>query len=208
MEQAEDEREERCCKVGRVAAESGLADVDERLRTEQEAGASLRELADLFNRAVFVAAVERERPPSLIDPELLYERLTDEGTSSGRKTELRTKLEQAGVSVGTVEDDFVSYVTIRTHLQECLSVDTSRTASDPERTRDGIEWIRAKSEAIVDSKLETLRESGALRTGPLTATHTIHVRCEDCDTLYSLQELLREGTCECTFDDSGTTGGN
>lgn len=189
-----------CCKVGRIAAQYDLSDIDDQLQTERTAGASLRDLADVFNRRVLKSAITTQTIPSLTSPDVVYDELTSTETSSGRKTELRTKLEQAGVPIETVEADFVSYVTLRSHLQECLSMETSRSPSDPETVRSGIDWIQAKAEAVIDTKLETLRGMNELKTGPLSVTQTVHVRCEECGEIYRLQQLLTETECACATD--------
>ena len=96
--------------------------------------------------------------------------------SSGRQAELRSRLEQSGIDIETVENDFVSHQTVRDHLKKCLDVDTSRKSSiDIERATRNINWAESRSKAVIKQTLDQLRNANQLATGDLDVTRTVWV---------------------------------
>ena len=191
-----------CCKVGRVADRYDLVDLDGTLARRHEAGSGLRDLAALTNRRILADAITGADAAVVGDADALYETITGEDVSAGRRAEVRAQLSNAGVDVLGMEDDFVSHQTIRTHLNDCLGIDTSRSAPlDRERVAGTVEWARSRSEAVIERTVERLREGDELATGPLDVTHTVRSTCEDCGRTYRQEELLAEGRCACAGGD-------
>lgn len=203
--------EEGCtCKVGRAADRYELPELDVELKRRHENGDSLRTLANVVNKRILRAAIEREGGDvsTLVASErgvdALYEVLDGDGSSTER-ARVRTRLEQAGVDVESVTNDWVSHATIKNHLNDCLAVDTSR---EPSITREDaintVEWTRSRSENVVAETVRRLESADLVDISNPTATVTVRITCEDCGRSYSVQSLLEEGRCAC-FDETSPT---
>lgn len=200
------------CKVGRVADGRGLDGLDDELVRRREDGASLRDLADAVNRRVLEAALEAagvdDRGDELFGAvegeravEAVYEALAG-GTEPARAARVRTRLEQHGVDVDALEDDWVTHPTVRRHLRECLGVDTAREPTiTVEDAVDTVEWARARAAGVVERTFERLGATDLVRTGDLDVTVALQLTCEDCGNTYRPRELLDRGGCACEVDD-------
>ena len=97
-----------------------------------------------------------------------------------------------------VEGAFVSYQTVRTHLKECLGVETNResrlTVAD---ARGTIEWARSRSEGIVERTLERLASADEIDAGDVDVTHVVRVDCSRCGTTAPVDEFVDGGGCNC-----------
>lgn len=187
-----------CCKVGRSAAAYGLANVDEDLRRRHARGESLRDLAAFVNRRILGRAIDSAEVDAVSDADTIYDLLAEDDLSAGRRTEIREKLARAGVDVEAVESSYVSHQTVRDHLRECLSVDTSVSAEvDPESARGTIEWARARFLGIAERTVERLASAGELAVGDVEVTGTVRVTCTDCGETYRFGVLIDRGSCGC-----------
>lgn len=196
------------CKVGRVATRRGLAGLDEALvRHRRAESASLRELANLVNRRVLSAALTMADIDNLDDlfgaisgdqaVEAVYDALTAD-TEPERTARVRTRLEQRGVDVGAVEDDWVSHPTVGRHLRDCLDVDTARSATITlDDAVDTIEWARTRAAGVIARTFQRLATAGLVRTGELDAAVTVQLTCSTCGHTYRPRELLERGGCAC-----------
>lgn len=186
------------CKIGRNVAAYGLEDFDRRLLDRRRDGASLRRLERFVNEALLQRALERAETDVIGDVGSIYEKLVGEDVSAGERTEVRERLARAGVDTDGLRDDFVSYQTVRTHLQECLDVDTDRrTSLSPADAQGTIEWARSRSEGIVERTIERLRDADGVRAGDVDVTHAIRVTCPDCDGRYPVETFIERGGCDC-----------
>lgn len=193
------------CKVGRSARAYDLADVDAGLRSRRADGASLRDLEGVLNRAMLRRALDETDAPVVGGVDAVYEALVGDDVSAGRRAEVRARLDRAGVDVDALLDDFVSYATVRTHLRDCLGVDTDRT--EPLSVADArgtIEWSRSRSEGIVERTLERLARRDDVDAGDLAVSHDVRVTCDDCGTTVPVERFLADG-CDCgsPADESG-----
>jgi hypothetical protein len=188
-----------CCKVGRVAARRDLSRIDDRLRREWAAGASLRELERVFAERVLAAALT-EVGWDPLDGELsnLYRLLTDDSVSAAARIDAEGRLRRAGVDPAAVVDDFVSYVTVRSHLNDCLDVDTDRHA-DPsaEATRESVSRLVSRTESVTSQALERLATHDEVTVGDPTVTVGVRVACGDCGAEYPVDRFLDRGGCDC-----------
>jgi len=191
--------DEHCsCKIGRIGAKYGIDQLNERLLDSREEGASLRELETTVN-TVILGSLLRETEANIVgDVSNVYEKLTDDGASAGEQTAVKTWLSQAGVDPDELTGDFVSYQTVRTHLRECLDVDTDRTTSlSLEDARGTIAWARSRSEGIVERTIERLNNSSEFESGTIEVGHVIRVTCTDCAKSYPIDTFLQRGGCRC-----------
>lgn len=186
------------CKVGRAVRKYDLGAFDAVVRDRHRDGASLRDLERFVNERILRGALEAAGTDVIGDVDDVYDALTDDDVSAGRRTEVRERLTHAGVDVDALLDDFVSYQTVRTHLRECLDVDTDRREPlTVEDARGTIEWSRSRSEGIVSRTLERLANEGAVDAGDLDVSQVLRVSCADCGATATVDEFVDRGGCDC-----------
>lgn len=197
-----------CCKVARSARAYGVSDVDSELRRRRDDGASYRDLTEWFNvrlvaRALDRAGVDdgRSVPTALLGdelPERAY--LVLDGADGGdvRRAETRARLADAGVDVDALESAFVSHVTLRSHLRECLGVaGGGRAAASVEDAAGVIRWARNRTRGVASDALARLRRDGVVAAGELDVEVVVTVTCRDCGASYHLREFLDRERCDC-----------
>jgi hypothetical protein len=191
------------CKIERVCRDRGTPTLPDRLAERRvDAGDSLRDLEDFFNREVLAAAM-RDAGMELLDGEAanVYRLLTDDDVSAAARTEARDRLRRAGVDVDAVRGDFVTYGTVRTHLRECVGVETGRASTvDAASVRDTVFGLFGRAEAITERELSRLAETAAFDAGDVTVSLTARVTCETCGEEYGLLRMLDRGGCGCRGD--------
>lgn len=187
------------CKVGRKAEEYGLTDLDEELHDRHQTnGASLRDLETYVNQRILGSVLEDTDIVLLDGVESVYRILAGDDVSEGKRTEISSRLEHAGINVRKVESDYVTYQTIRKHLRECLDIDTgTRETLDTADADTRIRRLQSRSEAVIAETLEQLRRAKKLKTGKLDLVMSVRVTCENCGNSYRLRELLDSGRCRC-----------
>ncbi|ELY72029.1 rod-determining factor RdfA [Natrinema pallidum] len=187
-----------CCKVGRTITSYDLFDFNAELQRRRTTGSSLRGLAEFTNTRVVERALEEASVDLIGDPADIYETLTADEIRPSQRKGLESKLRQQDVDVEQLRSDFVSHQTIKTHLNECLEIDTSRASTvDFERERGTIEWSQARCEKVITQSIDRLQQANELQTGSLHITQTVRVTCADCNRTYKLNDLLEEQTCDC-----------
>lgn len=193
------------CKIDRVIERRGLDGLDEELGRRRRADdASLRELESVFNRRVLAAALRDERVET-IQGEVanLYRLLTAEEVSAGARTEAIDRLERNGIDAEALQEDFVSYQTVRTHLRDCLGLETGRESSiDRTDAEDTVFSFLARSETVIEQTLSRLQSADELHAGELDLSVNARVACRDCGREYTVSQLLDRGSCACYRDDS------
>lgn len=190
------------CKVGRLIEAYDLSGMGERLErrwtgdgTEQ---ASLRELADEFNRELLTAALDDAgRNPVAQDLATTYEVLTGDDVSEGARTQKRLELSRNGVDVEGLLGDFVSHQAVHTYLTKYRGVE--RDASRDQRQQD-IETLRrlqARAESVTADAVERSANTGRIDVGNAEVLVNVRVFCQDCGADYDAVELLERGGCDC-----------
>jgi hypothetical protein len=205
---------DRCsCKVGRASGKYAIDNMNEKLHSRRmNQGMSLRDLADYFNQQVLNRAIERTGADladvayGAVSPDdavaRVYESLTSETISADREARVRTRLEQRGVDVNDIESDWVTHPTMRSHLNECLGIETSRSSEiGREDSRDTIEWARTRCTKIVHQTVSRLISAGVVTVSDHHVSVSINISCSDCGQTYRLSELLTEQSCSC-YDDN------
>lgn len=189
------------CKVGRNIEKYELNRFDEKLLEQRDDGASLRHLESVVNKALLRSALEDSRRDFIGDVDSIYERLTDAEMSAGKRAETADQLSRGDVDVDELLSDFVSYQTVRTHLQDCLEVDTRRGQSlNPEDARGTIEWARSRSEGIIERTIERLSGVSGFQSGDVDVTYTVRVSCPDCKTSSRIEAFIERGGCQCSVE--------
>ncbi|WP_224450430.1 rod-determining factor RdfA [Haloprofundus salilacus] len=190
---------ESTCKVDTGIRKWNLTSLDDSLLDRRKAGASLRDLESYYNQQVLEAAM-REAGVDPLDGEVenIYRLYTDEDVSSGTKVEVRSRLERNEVDPESVVDDFVSYQTIRTHLNHCLGVETAReTGLERSEAKNTVFKLLSRTEAITGRTIERLSNAGELTIGAPDVTLSLRVACSACGEEYTFARLVDRGRCSC-----------
>jgi len=202
------------CKIGRQIDRYGFDNLNADLvRLHRDEGASLRDLADHVNQRILAAALAAANADitnilygAVSDDDALttlYQALASDDIPPERAARVRTRLTQLGTDVETIEADWVTHPTVRTHLRDCLNVDTHRTPSlSLPDARDTIEWSRTRCMNIIEETFTRLRNTDLVSTGPLDVAVTIQVTCTVCGETYRPSQLLTNRECACTATDN------
>jgi len=186
------------CKVDRIREKYGLTALDERLRRRRsKKDASLRDLDEYINtRVVEVAMVSAGADPVEGEPSNYLSLLRSDDSIS--RKEARRELAREGVPVDELKEDFVSYQTVRKHLNECLHVDTSETYTpEPEQDRETIGNLKGRCENVIERTINRLRKHDAVRIGEPRPAVALKVTCGRCGRTHDVAELLRTRECGC-----------
>ncbi|WP_254546669.1 rod-determining factor RdfA [Halomarina pelagica] len=189
-------------KVKRTIEKYGLDGVGAELEvrwTRVDDRWSLRDLAAWFNKRALEAALA-DAGMDTVDEELdnLYRLLTDDEVSSASRIQIERRLERAGIDPEELQRDFVSYQAIRTYLlkyREAERVKDER--SQREKVRQRLEKLAGRTSTVTESQLEQLRSAEQLNLGSFRTMVDIRIYCEDCNTQYTVNELLAAGGCNC-----------
>lgn len=202
------ETETACCKVERTATAFDIEDVGAELVDRRRRQDSYRAIAEHLNVRVIEAELDRADVTSgrsvhaaLVGEdvaEAVYRVLRTDSGSDIRRAELRARLSEAGIDVDRLESAFVSHVTIRSHLQNCVSVDPDRSPPSFEQTVNTTQWAQTRASNVVQSALDRAVKTGQLQTGDLEAELFVRVTCGDCGDTFYLTELLESRSCSCS----------
>lgn len=183
---------------------TGLAtELEEGWTATGDAHRSLRELAEYFNRQILEQEFVNTGKQTLRgETETFYTLLTSEDVSEGDRVRARRRLEEQGIDVDELVDDFVSYQTVRRYLKNHRGATYTRAESDRLETEaQNIQQLSGRVEAVAENKLQSLRDSSRLSLGEFRVTTDVHVYCEDCETRYSATGILSRGGCDCDLHD-------
>ncbi|WP_460562594.1 rod-determining factor RdfA [Halorubrum pallidum] len=190
-------------KVARVIEAYDLAGLGAQLE-RQWTGAdgdrtSLRDLADVFNRRVLEAAM-RDAGSSAVESDVAsaYAALTDEETGSADRMRKRRDLEQAGIDVDAVLDDFVTHQAVHTYLTSYREAELpDRSEGRVDRKLETLERLQGRTAAVTESTVESLVEAGELTDHDYELLIDVRAICPDCGSDYAVSDLLRSGGCDC-----------
>jgi len=192
-------------KVARLIEKYNLGNIGDELErkwTRNHDRVSLRKLADEFNKQLLRNTLDTDDSP-LLEGEVdnLYRLLTDDDVTSGMRQQARNRLSQQGVNVEQLEDDFVTYQSVRTYLKKYRDVSAPKSETSPEEQRQkklrAIQRLISRLTDITEQSLSELINAGYLTLGDFNIVVTVRVHCTDCNTQRSVSELLSEGHCDC-----------
>lgn len=196
-----------CCKIGRGIQRYERTDLNDRLvEAYTIEDASLRDLERTVNES-FVRAIlddiddrtfRRLNDAVTTTPGELFDVLT--GDDKSTQARAKTILEQAGIDVEELRGDFVSYRTVKKHLNQCLDVDTSRKAPEPVTqtdAQDTIEWAETRCERVVNRTIERLQAThDNIPKADVTVYTSTRVVCSGCDESLPVTTYINNG-CAC-----------
>lgn len=172
-----------------------------RLREEEDA--TLRDLEEYVNVSILRLHMDEANMDYLSgDPENIYHLLTDDEEVSPRERDQAIDhLEEGGVDVEEVQENFVSYQTIRSHVNECLGISTSteKEDADPQEKKDTIDRLQSRTEAVVQRTIEQLQKEGELDiSDDVSVSSRTTVTCNKCGRSYSVSGLFNQEGCDCS----------
>lgn len=189
-------------KVANVIEKYDLEGWGDRLEREWlgETGdrTSLRDLAEMFNRAVLAAAL-REAGEAVIEDDVAstYRVLTGDDVSKADVLRKERDLERLGVDVDAVRSDFVTHQAVHTYLTKYRGAELADRTPDPDAKVETLERLEGRTAAVAESTLNGLVDAGAVNERNYELFVDVRTVCEDCGTDYSLVDLIRAGGCDC-----------
>ncbi|MFC7157512.1 rod-determining factor RdfA [Halomarina halobia] len=189
-------------KVKRMIDKYGLGDAGEELEarwTRIDDRWSLRDLAAWFNKRLLRNAMS-EAGMNSVEEEIdnLYRLLTDDEVSGASRIQIERRLERAGLEPDELQRDFVSYQAIRTYLLKYRNAERVKDDRDQrEKVAERVQKLAGRTATVTESQLEQLQAGGDLDVGPFRTMVDVRIYCEDCNTQYTVDELLEEGGCDC-----------
>jgi hypothetical protein len=194
-------------KLARLLVEYDLPEVGDELVerwTRESDRSSLRDLAEYVNERLVAAALARTDARTLDGEAANYYRLlTSDDVTSGTRVEARHRLEQAGVDVERLVDDFVSRQAVHTYLRTDreASYDATSGSDRIEARKETVQRLRNRLSAVTERTLSELVDAGLLSLGSARVTVLVQVECRDCGNQYSFTDLLTRGGCDCEAGD-------
>ncbi|WP_144901058.1 rod-determining factor RdfA [Halobellus captivus] len=191
-------------KVARLIAEYELEGLGDELEARWTGNGvermSLRDLADHFNeRLLEQTLIDAGMSALESDVSTTYQNLTDDEVSTGVRTDARSRLEQNGVDVDTLESNFVSYQAIRSYLTEYRDAEY-RQLSDEEKVEKDLQSIQrlmTRTLSVTEERIEKLRETGRIDIDEFEVLLDMQVLCQRCGDQYSVAEFLENRGCDC-----------
>lgn len=165
------------------------------LKTDEDA--SVRELQEHVNTKI-VDSVIQESSTIVADPKSVYDVLMGDSVSPERRVRLEDSLQSAGIRVDSLTQDFVSHVTVWTHIKDHLEIDTGR--EKPISIEEGKQLInsaRSREEGQIENVLKRLDSLNNFEANDIDVTVTVRVFCNECNSSFRLEALLDNGGCDC-----------
>ncbi|CAJ51946.1 rod-determining factor RdfA [Haloquadratum walsbyi] len=193
-------------KVARLIEEYELeglgADLEARWTGDDNERMSLRDLATFFNQQLLrQALIAADNGTGALDNtvETIYTRLTSDNVSSGVRTDTRSRLEQRGVDINSLESDFVTYQAIRSYLKDWRGAEY-QTISDEAKIQKDLESIQrlmSRTTSVTEERIEKLRETDRIALDAFEVLLDVQVLCQACGDQHSVTELLERDGCPC-----------
>ncbi|WP_369335250.1 rod-determining factor RdfA [Natrialba sp. PRR66] len=206
------------CKIGRNIERYNLDELNSELQRQRNTeDASLRTLANYINERVLEAALA-EAETDLTDVaygavsaddalSAVYNTLASDTAPADREARVRKRFEQNGIDLEAIESDWVTHPTVRSHLNDCLHIDTSHTTKiTAETARNTIEWARTRCARVVEQTISRLVSAEIISIRDHEVSVTIQITCPDCGSTYRFGELLKHESCACSTDETTESG--
>jgi len=187
------------CKVCRVLDERDMKQYEDQLVDQWQADPperkGYRQLADWLNVTMLRREMDRGGLSTLgEEARSKYDRLTADDDLVAE--EVATDLAGAGIGIDRLQDDFVSYGVVRTHLRDCLNLEYTTESGDWEA--ETIEMAREFATRKVTEAARSLHNKGDLNGGDITVTVDVALECESCHATVPVDRAVRRGyICDC-----------
>lgn len=195
-------------KVTRLIRKYGLneelgKELEELWTGDGEEQKSLRQLAVYFNKQLLSTAVSQKNTLTLDgETDNIYRILTDDNVSSGKREEVRNRLQREGIDVAQLESDFVTYQAIRSYLKEYRNAEYEEPTDDERaaNVQDTVQRLSSRTQVVTEDGLERLQKSSTVSLGDFRVFVDINILCNDCNQQYSISELINKGGCDCEHE--------
>lgn len=171
---------------------------------------TLRELETWFNIQVTEQVLRQadEDPEGLgPSPEKVYKALSGSDDVSESEQEIaREQMEDLGIDVEELENDYPSYQSIYGWLKEDKEVNSpeTRIADNPDQARKRISKLRSRSEKVGEQILELLQKMDEVESPSASVNVQFTVECDKCGRRVPMLEYMEKGGCEtCANSSSG-----
>lgn len=196
-------------KLPRVIDEYGLdgigGELERRWTADGDDRAGLRDLADYFNTELLTTVLdEGAEQPLDAEVENVYQVLTDTDGDDGdgaSGTRMRRRLEEQGLDVDRLLDDFVTFDDVRAYLVDERRSDSEQVRALPDDQAETIRLLQGRLSSITEEKLEHLRSRETIALGEFRAYTDVTVVCVDCGEQNGAAALLDRGGCSCKGHD-------
>jgi len=187
------------CKVGTVSAKYDIVGLDKQVLRLHSSGESLRTIRDEINERSVTAVVNSDPDMIVPDVESVYKVLyVPEEFERDKVTRVMETLRRSGVDIDSLTADFVSHVTVRKHLNECLDTETRRSSTHTsEDLVNTVEWAQSRSQRVIEETVRRAKSEGQLQIADPDITVSIRVTCMACGKSFRLRELQESVTCGC-----------
>lgn len=208
-----------CCKVGRLINRhdldpliGGTSSINDRLlaRWTGDDGRSAigyRSLTDWFNKQILKRTYQ-EIGHETIESHLAsdYEILT-EGDHLER-IEVEDHLAATGVDVNSLKSDFISWSTMRNHLNDCLDGEKDTDPSSSSWAEESVEIARKQAAEKTKAAVRALESKRKLAQGSdAEISVQVLLECPDCPTRVSFETARERGyVCQTHLTAADTEG--
>lgn len=193
------------CKIEILAERYGLNEretryesLDDRLLTrwtgaDRTESAGYRQLMAWFNKQLLRTVYDehgRDTTGNRVEND--YEALT--GDDELLREEVRDDLAADGIDADSLQQDFISWSTMRTHLKTCLDGEKVIRESDTDWQRQSVEIAKNITKSKVQEALPSLSDSGRLSGGEdANVEIQVLLSCPECPTRIPFSDALDRG---------------
>ncbi len=187
-------------KIPKIADKYELDNIDDFLIshwTADDDRKSLRELADMFNKRIFFAALS-EINLTNSEREQWYSILNEDDAPQTEQVRIRRKLEKEDIDFAEIRSDFITHQTIYTYLTDVVDVDSpSQSTTTVDSKIQTIEKFAGKTAVVGEKSLAELINVDKINERNYRVVADITVICEDCQSSYQFEQLLKNRGCDC-----------
>jgi hypothetical protein len=163
-------------------------------------------LTTWFNKRVLKRVYEQQGRETLsVRLESEYEVLT--GDDELGREELAADLATDGLSVDELREEFVSWSTMRRHLNDCLEASKERRQSTSNWELDSVDFARNKTVEKTNAALKSLATKNQLPDADKANIEVqVKLSCPECPTRVPIEDALERGyVCSEHFQDQPET---
>ena len=190
-------------KIPKIADKYELDNIDDFLIshwTADDDRKSLRELADMFNKRIFFAALS-EINLTNSEREQWYSILNEDDAPQTEQVRIRRKLEKEDIDFADIRSDFITHQTIYTYLTDVVDVDSpGQSTTTIDSKIQTIEKLAGKTAVVGKKSLTELINVDKINDRNYRVVADVTVICEGCQSSYQFEELLKSGGCDCNRD--------
>jgi hypothetical protein len=193
-------------KVPRVLKKYNLPDYGQKLEemwTRQSNRLSIRELEVKLNAKLIQQAVKASADVDLDDftAEDYYERLKNMDDDDDLENEAARTLQEHGVDISDLRDDFASYHSIFTYLRSRGANSPTTTETEPsqlvENVLQDVDETEKEASETIDEEIDRMSNIGAIPPEAPDVEVTVIVQCAYCGATHDIRSYIQRQGCGC-----------